>query len=61
MKLVLFSENQFNSQMNQRVQISCQFLPPDGSKVPGYVLKLLFSKTLHDLFITLQPVKLKKK
>jgi hypothetical protein len=61
MKLVLFSENQFNSQMNQRVQISCQFLSPDGSKVPGYVLKLLFGKNLQDLFITQQPVKLKKK
>jgi hypothetical protein len=52
MKLVLFCENQFNSQMNQLVQISCQFLPPDGSKVPGYVQKLLFGKKLQDLLIT---------
>jgi hypothetical protein len=52
MKLVLFSENQFNSQMNQLVQISRQFLSPDGSMVPGYVLKLLCSKNLQDLLIT---------
>jgi hypothetical protein len=41
--------------------ISCQFLPPGGSVVPRYLLKLLFSEKSQNCKKTQQPLKLEKK
>jgi hypothetical protein len=48
-----------NQSINQT--ISCQFLPPDGSTGPRYVLQLLFSGKIRKSLMTQQPLKLEKK